>query len=93
MSETRYFRVSGTVQGVGFRVATQQTARRLSLAGWVRNRADGDVELVAAGKPRALDELTDWLHAGPAAARVTHVAVETGAPASSPDLADPFAVI
>ena len=38
-----YIRVSGRVQGVGFRWFTSMTAARLNLTGWVRNREDGDV--------------------------------------------------
>lgn len=89
MSETRYFRVSGRVQGVGFRAATSEAARDLSLAGWVRNRADGDVELIARGEASALDRLRDWLHHGPGMARVTEV--EEQATAES-DLPWPFTV-
>lgn len=73
MSETRYFRVSGQVQGVGFRAATLEQARRQGLAGWVRNRANGDVEVVARGSAPAMDTLRGWLGQGPPAARVTHV--------------------
>ena len=74
MSETRYFRVTGTVQGVGFRAATQDKARELSLAGWVANRPDGDVELHARGPVSDLDALAEWLGHGPAAATVSEVA-------------------
>lgn len=73
MSETRYFLVSGRVQGVGFRAATQRQALQLSLDGWVRNRHDGAVELMAAGSAGDLDALRDWLGHGPASAHVTRV--------------------
>lgn len=73
MSETRYYRVQGTVQGVGFRAATRDTAQRLSLVGWVRNRSDGNVELSAKGPARALDALETWLQDGPSAASVVSV--------------------
>ncbi|WP_423822623.1 acylphosphatase [Salinisphaera sp. SPP-AMP-43] len=89
MSETRYFRVSGRVQGVGFRAATSAAARDLSLAGWVRNRADGDVELIARGEASALDRLRDWLHHGPGMARVTEVEEQA---AAESDLPSPFTV-
>jgi acylphosphatase len=66
-------RVHGRVQGVGFRATTVAVARRLDLAGWVRNLAAGDVELEAEGKPEALDELVLFLHRGPRGARVDGV--------------------
>ncbi|MBV62328.1 MAG: acylphosphatase [Nevskiales bacterium] len=69
----RGFVVSGRVQGVGFRAATRDQARRLGLTGWVRNRSDGCVEGVALGQTAPLDTLVEWLHQGPAAARVESV--------------------
>ncbi len=66
--------VGGRVQGVGFRYATAREARRLGLAGWVRNTADGRVEIVAEGPAAALDSLCLWCHRGPPAARVASVA-------------------
>lgn len=72
--------VSGQVQGVNFRQACRQTARSLSLYGWVRNRADGRVEVWAQGDPDACDQLVDWLWAGPPAASVTGVETDTVSP-------------
>jgi acylphosphatase len=68
--------VHGRVQGVWFRGATEAEARRLGVAGWVRNRPDGTVEAEAEGPPAAVDALVAWAHRGPSAARVTHVTVE-----------------
>ena len=51
----RRFKVSGRVQGVGFRAATLDEAERLGLTGWVRNIASGDVEVLACGEGEALD--------------------------------------
>ena len=67
------FRVSGRVQGVYYRGATQETARRLGLTGWVRNREDGDVELLACGTRAQLETLERWLWQGPPSARVSGV--------------------
>lgn len=80
--------VSGRVQGVWYRGWTVQTATGLDLAGWVRNRADGTVEAVAAGPVAAVQELVRACHDGPPAARVDGVAVR---PTPDPgDLPRPF---
>jgi acylphosphatase len=68
-------RITGRVQGVGFRNFTQRTARRLGLEGWVRNEADGSVRLVAEGAKDDLQRLVDAVHDGPRAARVKSVSV------------------
>ena len=75
MTSCRHFLVSGSVQGVFYRAATQETARRLDLTGWARNLADGDVELVACGDAAKLKELEQWLWQGPPRARVAQVTV------------------
>jgi len=67
--------VSGRVQGVGFRFTTCDLAAALGLDGWVRNRADGTVEVVAAGPPAAVERLLAFLRRGPAAARVVDTVV------------------
>lgn len=72
--------VSGRVQGVGFRYWTVEEARRLGLDGWVRNRHDGTVEILAIGDGLALTQLRQSCRHGPASARV--IAVAWGA---SPD--------
>jgi acylphosphatase len=68
--------VAGRVQGVYYRSATVQQAERLRLRGWVRNRADGRVEVVAVGAPEAVAALAAWLWEGPPAARVDAVHLE-----------------
>jgi len=67
-------RIRGRVQGVGFRYAAIEAARRLGVTGWVRNAHDGDVELVAEGDTERLRRLVTWCHAGPPGAQVTQVA-------------------
>jgi acylphosphatase len=67
--------VRGRVKGVFFRAATQREARRLGVTGWVKNRADGCVELVAEGEEDAIKEIISWAHHGPSAARVDSVDV------------------
>jgi len=66
--------ISGRVQGVGYRYWTVGEARRLGLEGWVRNLADGRVEIMALGPEDGLDQLENACHAGPPSARVTAVA-------------------
>jgi acylphosphatase len=68
--------VAGRVQGVYYRAATAEEAARLMLDGWVKNLADGRVEVVAAGESAAIAALARWLWQGPPAARVSAVHVE-----------------
>jgi acylphosphatase len=65
--------VKGRVQGVYFRASTAQQARHLGLTGWVMNRHDGSVELVAEGRSDSIEELIDWCRRGPPGARVDEV--------------------
>ncbi|MGH8459624.1 MAG: acylphosphatase [Nevskiales bacterium] len=73
MTRCERFRVSGRVQGVGFRYAALHEARRLGVSGWVRNLPDGRVEVLAQGTDELLDRLSGWLQQGPPGARVTGV--------------------
>ncbi len=57
MTERRHYRISGQVQGVGFRYRAQYAAQTLRLTGWVANQYDGTVEMEAQGEPAALDKL------------------------------------
>jgi len=68
--------VSGRVQGVGYRATTFDEARRLGLSGWVRNRYDGTVEVLAEGSEAKLRLFLDYLRRGPWGASVTSVAEE-----------------
>lgn len=78
MSEAQAVRciVGGRVQGVYYRAATAEQAQRLGIDGWVKNLADGRVEVLAAGSPEAVAALVRWLWQGPPAARVDSVQVE-----------------
>ena len=73
MREAARFIVEGRVQGVGFRWWTVREASRLGISGWVRNRRDGSVELLAIGEPAALDRLANRCAEGPSGARVDRV--------------------
>ena len=68
--------VRGRVQGVGFRYATCDEAKLLAVAGWVRNLANGSVEIVAEGPRKNLQMLAAWAHRGPSYARVDDVSEE-----------------
>ena len=68
--------VCGRVQGIGFRYFAQAQARRLGLTGYVRNRWDGAVEVVAEGQEEDLRKLLDKLRMGPPAAVVEKVAID-----------------
>lgn len=75
MSDARAYRVTGRVQGVGFRWWTSKTARELGIAGSVRNEPDGSVRVEAWGGEAELIRLESLLRKGPPGARVD--AVET----------------
>jgi acylphosphatase len=65
--------VRGRVQGVFYRHSAAEYARELGLTGWVRNRYDGSVEILAEGKAEHLATLRQWLSHGPAGANVRGV--------------------
>ena len=67
------FIVRGRVQGVGFRWFVAREAHALGVAGWVRNNADGSVEVMAQGTSQQLSALKSKLRQGPRAARVDDV--------------------
>jgi acylphosphatase len=75
-------RVSGRVQGVGYRDWAARHAASLGLAGWVRNRRDGTVEAVFCGAEEAVRAMIDRCRRGPLLAQVASIseAVETVAP-------------
>jgi len=78
-------RMAGRVQGVFFRAWTEQEAKKLGLAGWVRNRRDGSVEALLSGPPEAVDEMIGRCRQGPEAARVDDIEItpsDDPAPAS-----------
>ena len=70
---TARFLVSGKVQGVWFRASTREQALALGLRGHALNLPGGEVEVLAAGTPQAIDALADWLQVGPPLAMVEAV--------------------
>jgi acylphosphatase len=71
--ETRRYVVTGRVQGVGFRWFVEREAAQAGVAGWVRNREDGSVEVMATGTREQHHSLRRKLQQGPRAARVDAV--------------------
>jgi acylphosphatase len=69
----RQYLVEGEVQGVGYRYFAVRSAHRLGLRGWVRNLADGRVEVLAEGTPDQLARFEADLRRGPSMATVTNV--------------------
>lgn len=76
----RSIRIEGKVQGVCFRKWTVETARRIGVSGWVRNRRDGSVEVLAIGAPEVVEALVAELRQGSPASRVARVSVEETVP-------------
>lgn len=73
-------RISGRVQGVGFRQAAAARARSLGLAGWVLNAPDGSVQAVFEGPRDRVGSMLAWCRRGPAGARVDTVEEEKETP-------------
>ena len=72
--------VSGRVQMVMFRDFTCRKARKVGVAGFVRNLPNGTVEVVAQGSKENLEKLIEYLHKGPLLSRVEKVALEWRTP-------------
>lgn len=78
--KSQHVRITGRVQGVGFRAWMEKTAERMGVRGWVRNRRDGSVEAVIAGDASKVDEMLTMCWRGPPAAKVNGVNVEDAPP-------------
>lgn len=77
MNQAVHAWVSGKVQGVYYRASTAKKAKALSLTGWVKNLADGRVELFAQGPESQVEKLLIWCEQGPVLARVARVDAES----------------
>ena len=73
--KTVRLRITGRVQGVGYRLWATRTAASLGLRGWVRNRSDGSVEVLGTGAPEDVTTLVEACRQGPLGACVTAVTV------------------
>jgi acylphosphatase len=71
-------RISGRVQGVGFRYSARNMAGFFGVRGFVRNLPDGDVYIEAEGKPLQLEEFINWCRQGPSRARIDFIDVYDG---------------
>lgn len=71
--ETVIVTISGTVQGVGYRLATVRRAHLLGATGWVQNLLDGTVEALVQGTPDQVDHMLEWLRRGPPGATVQEI--------------------
>jgi len=80
----RRYLISGRVQGVFYRASAQRYAQSLELSGWVRNRRDGRVELLACGEASVVAELEKWLEIGPEYAKVTNIEIIRENPSTIP---------
>ena len=86
-----HLEIRGRVQGVGFRWYVVEKAQELKLAGWVRNKSDGKVEIAAAGRPDALVSFEAAVKSGPRGARVEEVRALS--PVSMESLHSPFEIV
>jgi len=89
--ESIHLEIRGRVQGVGFRWYVVEKAQELELAGWVRNKSDGNVEIAARGERDALAKLEAAVRAGPRGARVEEV--RSLSPLSPESLRTPFEIV
>jgi acylphosphatase len=68
-----HLKITGRVQGVGYRESMRMVAQALDVTGWVKNRADGSVEAIVQGDEPMVERLIAWCHNGPPGANVQFV--------------------
>ena len=79
----KHILVKGEVQGVFFRKSAKQVAEALNITGWVKNTAEGYVEIFAQASVDEVDQLVEWCKQGPPKAYVQEVEVNDAKPDSS----------
>jgi acylphosphatase len=72
---TVHLLIKGRVQGVFYRATAKEVAQALDLKGWVRNTSEGNVEVIASGSEKAIQQFIDWCRKGPDKAVVTSLNV------------------
>ncbi len=77
MSICKKFIISGRVQGVCYRISTQQQAIQLDLTGYVKNLPDGRVEAVFCGTAENVTTINKWLWLGPVMAKVDDIQIQS----------------
>ncbi len=82
--ETKRVVIAGRVHGVGYRLWMEETARRLGIDGWVRNRPDGKVEALVSGDVAAVEELLRACRRGPRLAEVVSIDEDLAEPPDQP---------
>ena len=70
---TVHLLIKGKVQGVFYRATAKEVAQALDLKGWVRNTAEGNVEAIASGSEKAVQQFIDWCKKGPDKAVVSSI--------------------
>ena len=73
-------RIEGFVQAVGYRHFAMEEARKLSLAGWIRNRSDGTVEALVSGNTKAVEAFVAACSRGPEGSRVKSIDLHNAEP-------------
>ena len=73
MIKQLHVKISGQVQGVGFRYSAREKAKELGLTGWAKNLPDSTIEILAQGKKENLDIFLEWAQKGPSFAEVESV--------------------
>lgn len=73
-------KVSGKVQNVAYRAYVQDAANELDITGWVKNCADGTVQIVAQGTPDILKDFIEYLNEGSLSSQVSSVSVDWQTP-------------
>lgn len=79
MAKQAILKIHGKVQGVFYRVYTQEKAEKLELTGWVKNMPDGTVEVCLQGKEDAINKMIEWCREGSPSSKVEDIKIERGA--------------
>ncbi len=77
MSICKQFIISGRVQGVCYRISTQQQATRFNLTGYVKNLPDGRVQAECCGSVEDIESMLQWLWLGPVMAKVENIEIQS----------------